>query len=255
MGWVLAAGLAAFALLTSTTLSAWTQATLRNTTDTAAAGKLAFTHAYTGGPCVGAAGVASVACPPTLGTAASPPASTADAITNNSTVATTQSVKGLSCGPVQLANSVTATDPMLVRNSVAFQQTDKWATTSAATFSGSGYAADVVGTTGSGLLGLLQANFSIGLWFKAGDAQGGGLLSLDNSVSSAASAAGLPSLWLDTAGKVHFAVSSTLGITQRTSTTAYASGWHFAVLTVSQPVLVATINLYVDGTSRPARPA
>jgi len=232
----------------SGTLSAWTSATVTNPANQAGAATVAIKHAYTGGPCTGSAGVTTVACPPSLGTASSPPATVSDTITNTGTSAVTQTVTGASCGVVQFANAVAPTDPLLPRNAVAFRSADPWGGTSAATFSGSGYATDPVGTTGSGLLGLLQSSFSFGVWFKAGDAQGGGLFSLSASPAKAVNAAGAnPTLWLDTAGKVNASVATTLGRAQVQSTLTYGSGWHFAVVTVSTVVLAATVTLYVDG--------
>ncbi len=244
---------AALALLglatgTSGTLSGWTSAVVTNSTDTAAAGTLAVTHAHTGGPCVGGPRTATVACPGSLAPSSGAPASAGDTITNDSGRAITQSLAAASCGPVRFANTQQAGDPLLARNAVAFQQADPWGTTSSAQFSGSGYATDIVGTNGSGLLGLLSNNYSLGVWFNASDAQGGGLLSLSSSLSNGSGAAN-PALWLDQNGKVRYAVSSTLGTTQGASSSSYSSGWHLAVLTVSKAVLgvTMTITLYVDG--------
>nr|WP_246319273.1 LamG domain-containing protein [Nocardioides kongjuensis] len=140
---------------------------------------------------------------------------------------------------------------MLPRNSVAFRQADPWGTTAAATFSGSGYATDIVGTNGSGLLGLLSNSYSIGVWFKAADSQGGGLFSLDASLSNATSATGNPMVWLDTTGHVGFSANGTLGLNITGSSPAsYGSGWHLAVLTVDTTgviTLTKTVKLYVDG--------
>lgn len=246
--------LAALALLglamgTSSTRSGWTSGVVTNSTDTAAAGTLAVTHASSGGPCVGGPRTATVPCPGSLAPSAGAPASAVGTITNNSGSAITQSLTAGSCAPVRFANTQQATDPLLARNAVVFQQPDPWGTTSSAQFSGSGYATDIVGTSGSGLLGLLANNYSIGVWFNASDAQGGGLLSLSGSLSNGSGAAN-PALWLDQNGKVRYAVSSTLGTTQGASSTSYSSGWHHAVLTVSKAVLgvTMTITLYVDGS-------
>lgn len=233
---------------TAGTRSGWTSGTVANATDTAAAGTLSVTHAYTGGPCVGGPRAATVSCPATLAPATGAPASAADTITNTSGRAITQGLTAGSCAPVRFANTQQASDPLLARNTVGFQQSDPWGTTSAAQLSGSGYATDIVGTNGSGLLGLLSNNYSFGVWFNASDAQGGGLLSLSSSPSNAAGAAN-PALWLDQNGKVRYAVASTLGTTQGVSSSSYGSGWHLAVVTVSKAVLgvTMTITLYVDG--------
>lgn len=250
------AALAALVLLrvgADSTLSGWASGSLTNSTDTVGAGRMVVNHAYASTTCTTTQRVATASCGPSLGVQASPPSSTSDTITNQGDVAVVQTVKGSSCAPAQLANVQQGTDPMLPRNGVAFQQADKWSGTSAATFSGNGYATDIVGTNGAGLLGLLQNDYSIGVWFKASDAQGGGLLSLGSSLSDTASTAGNPALWLDTTGRVNFAIKSTLGTTARASSGTYASGWHLAVLTVSTSILIGatvTATLYVDGTSQ-----
>lgn len=249
--WIVA--VAALALLglatgTSGTRSGWTSAVVTNSTDSAAAGSLVVTHAFTGGPCAGGPRRATIACPGSLAPSSGAPASAVDTITNGSGRAITQSLTAASCGPVRFANTQQASDPLLARNAVAFQQADPWGTTSAAQLSGSGYATDIVGTNGAGLLGLLSNNYSIGVWFNASDAQGGGLLSLSSSLSNGSGAAN-PALWLDQNGKVRYAVSSTLGTTQGASSSSYSSGWHLAILTVSKAVIgvTMTITLYVDG--------
>ncbi|TNM39488.1 LamG domain-containing protein [Nocardioides albidus] len=235
---------------TSGTLSGWSAASVGNTTDTAAAGMLSVTHAYGATTCAGGPRRTTVACPSTLTPATGAPASSTDAITNTSGRAITQSLTASSCAPVRFANSQQATDPMLPRNTVAFQRTDPWGTTAAASFSGSGYATDLVGTGGTGLLGLLSSSYTIGVWFRAEDAQGGGLISLDASRANATSGAGDPAVWLDTTGHVRFAASGTLGPVTGVSPAAYASGWHLAVITVDTTgviTLTKTVRLYVDG--------
>ncbi|GAA4099427.1 LamG-like jellyroll fold domain-containing protein [Nocardioides kongjuensis] len=236
---------------TSGTLSGWTVGSVANDTDTTAVGSLSVTHAYGATTCTGGPRTASVTCSPTLTPAAGAPASSTDAITNSSGRAITQSLTAASCAPVRHTNTQQASDPMLPRNSVAFRQADPWGTTAAATFSGSGYATDIVGTNGSGLLGLLSNSYSIGVWFKAADSQGGGLFSLDASLSNATSATGNPMVWLDTTGHVGFSANGTLGLNITGSSPAsYGSGWHLAVLTVDTTgviTLTKTVKLYVDG--------
>lgn len=245
---------AALALLvlatgTSGTRSGWTSAVVTNSTDTAAAGALSVTHSYTGGPCVGGPRTATIACPGSLAPSSGAPASAGGTITNDSGRTITQSLAAASCAPVRFANTQQASNPLLARNAVAFQQADPWGTTTSARLSGSGYATDIVGTNGTGLLGLLSSNYSLGVWFNASDAQGGGLLSLSSSLSNGSGAAN-PALWLDQSGKVRYAVSSTLGTTQGVSSASYGSGWHLAVLTVSKAALgvTMTVTLHVDGT-------
>ena len=232
-------------------LASFTAASVQNTVDTAINAGMAITHAYNSTTCVTTARMTTVACGGTLGTAASPAATRADSITNNGTSAVTQSVTAASCAVVQFANAKSATDPLLPRNTVAFQQTDKWGTTSAAGFSGSAYATDPIGTGGTGVLGLLQGSFSIGLWFKSSDSQGGGLMSLSSSLSNGSGSAN-PVVWLDQSGNVHAYASTTLAGTQIASSgTNYAdSAWHFVVLAVTTPLITTTLTLYVDGASK-----
>jgi hypothetical protein len=241
--------LALLALGTAGTRSAWTGAQLTNTDD-ALVSAMAITHAYNSTTCATTARSTTVSCPATLGTVASPTTTRTDAITNNGTVPVTQSVTGGSCAPVRFANTSSASDPLLPRNSVAFQQTDTWGTTSAAAFSGNGYATDLYGTTSVGLLGLLPTNFSMGVWFRTADSQGGGLLSLSSSLSNGGNGAN-PMLWLDQSGNVRAYVGTTLGTTVASGGTNFADGqWHFAVVVVSTVLVLTSITLYVDGASK-----
>lgn len=250
---VLLTGLVVLAVLAAgsgATRSGWAGGVVANSANTALGGAIAITHSYNATNCASTARVTSVACPSGLGTASSPAASRSDSITNNG-VAVTQKVTGVSCAPVAFANATSATDPLLPRNGVAFRQGDKWGTTSAAAFSGTGYATDPVGTSGSGLLGLLQSSFSIGVWFKTADSLGGGLLSLSASLSNGAGGPD-PVLWIDQTGNVHGYVATTLAGTQVASSgTNYADGaWHLAVLVVATPILLTAATLYVDGVNK-----
>jgi len=246
------AALGVLAVGATATHAGWASARVQNATSSTRTGALAITHAYAGGPCGLTARVSSVSCPGGLGTTAGPPSTRADTIAAGGSLAVAQTVSAASCGVVQFANATSSTDPMLPRNAVAFRQTDAWGGTAAAAFSGSGYATDVVGTGGGGLLGLLQKSYSFGVWFNAADTKGGGLISLDASLSNASSATADPALWLDSSGHVAFAGSGTLGPVTGASPGTYTSGWHFAVLTVNTTgvlTLTKSITLYVDGTS------
>ena len=231
--------------------ASFTAATVQNASDTTAMAAMAITHTYNSTSCVSTGRVTSVTCAGTLGTTATPAATRTDSIANNGSVAVTQSVTGASCAVVQFANSKSATDPLLPRNTVTFQQTDKWGTTDAAGFSGSAYATDSIGTGGGGVLGLLQGSYSIGLWFKASDSQGGGLMSLSTSLSNGSGGPN-PVVWLDQSGNLHAYATTTLGGTQIASSgTNYANGsWHFVVLAVTTPLITTTLTLYADGVSK-----
>ncbi|RNM13263.1 hypothetical protein EFL26_15720 [Nocardioides pocheonensis] len=250
---VLLAALSTLALLalgTAGTRSAWTAAQVTNASDDALVSQMALTHSYNSTTCATTARSTTATCPSTLGTVASPTTTRTDAITNNGTVAVTQSVTGASCAPVRFANGTSASDPMLPRNSVGFQQADTWGSTSAASFSGSGYATDLYGTTSVGFLGLLPTNFSMGVWFRTADSLGGGLLSLSASLSNGAGGAN-PMLWIDQSGNVKAYVATTLGTQIASSGTNYADGnWHFAVVVVSTVFLLTSVTLYVDGASK-----
>lgn len=250
---VLLAALSTLALLAlgaGGTRAGWTSAQLTNAPDDALVSHMALTHAYTSTSCGTTARSTTVSCPSTLGTGASPTTTQTDAITNNGTVTVTQSVTGASCAPVRFANATSASDPVLPRNSVAFQQTDTWGSTSAAAFSGSGYATDLLGTTSVGLLGLLPTNFSMGVWFRTADNLGGGLLSLSASLSNGGGGAN-PMLWLDQSGNVRAYVATTVGTQVASSGTNYGDGhWHFAVVVVSTVLVLTSVNLYVDGVSK-----
>lgn len=255
------AGLLAFALVTTGTRSGWTAAAVANSVDSAVTGTLAFSHTYgttncAAGPAVAATVTCGQSVLPTGPTVASPGTTAADTITNSGTLGPTrlsQSVSLPSCATVQLANSRASTDPMLPRYATTFQTSGPtaWgANTSAVTLDGTrGYAADIAGGTGGGLLG---STFAIGVWFKVpnGYTGGGGLLGLAASPTNGTSAAGLPALWLDSQGHVRFAVAGTLGTTATgVSAATYNDGnWHLAVLSVSTLVL-SVPTLYVDSTS------
>lgn len=250
---VLAAALALVVLTLGAgrTYSGWATGTLVNDAPSAQVAAVGVDHAYGSSSCSSTVRSSTATCTPGLGTTASPPASVSDSVSNTGSVAVTQSVNAASCAPVQLANAANASDPMLPRNGVAFQQADRWGTTSAVSLSGSGYATDVVGTNGSGVLGLLQSSYTIGVWFRSSDSQGGGLLSLSASASNGSGGAN-PALWLDSAGNVNGHVSTTVaGTDLHSSGVDYADGkWHYAALVVSTVALVGTsIVLYVDGGS------
>ena len=250
-GTCLAALLTVFAL-TSATQSGWAAGALTNTTDSAVTGALAFQHVGTATCSAGPAASSTTSCSgtvvPTSATSAAGAVTGTDLITANGTIAAarlTQSVQAPSCAPVQLANAKTATAPMLARYSTAFQQTDKWATTSAVGLSGSAYAAGVSTFSSA-------APVSLGVWFKVanGYANGGGLISLGASPSNVLSAAPPVAVWMTSTGRISMYVKGN-GATSSTTTTtaAYNNGsWHLAVLSVPTGSSAAPA-LYVDGTT------
>lgn len=256
----LAVGFLLFSLLAGVSRSGWTSASVGNSTDSALTGTLAFTHTYASTSCAaGPAVAATVSCAqsvlPTGPTVASPGASVTDTITNSGTLGPAklaQTVAVPSCATVQLANSRTSGDPMLPRYATTFQASGPpaWgANTSAVALDGTrAFAADVSGGTGGGLLG---STFAIGVWFKVanGYTGGGGLLGLAASPTTGTSASGVPALWLDSQGRVRYAIPGTLGLSSGVSAGTYNDGnWHLAVLSVST-LLLSVPTLYVDNTS------
>lgn len=255
----LAVALVAAAVLatgTSSTLSGWTAAVVANSGSDAANGSLAFSHSYPGGSCsITARGSGTVTCAGSVLPAATITpggVSATDTLTNNGTLAAARlasDVRALSCGPVSMANTKTAADPVLPRYGAAFAQTDPWGTAGAVTFSSNGYAADVVATNTGTLLG---SSYSLGVWFKvaSGYAGGGPLMSLAASPVDGSSTASSPMIWMDTAGKIRYRVTGTLGTSSSgVSAAAYNDGsWHLAILSVAA-VLLSTPTLYVDSAA------
>lgn len=241
---------------TRATLGGWASAVVVNTGSDAENGALAFTHTYPGGSCSALTrGSGTVPCAGSVlpGSAVTPGGvSATDTLTNGGTLSAARLVsdlRGVSCGPEQLANAKTAADPMLPRYDVAFEQGDPWGGSAAATFSNGAYAADVLPTVTGSLLG---ASYAFGVWFKVanGYAGGGPLMSLAVSPVDGSAVASSPMLWMDTAGKIRFRVSGTLGTSSSgVSAAAYNDGaWHLAILSVSA-VLVSTPTLYVDAAA------
>ncbi len=241
---------------TTGTRSAWTSAAVDNPGNNAASASLAFSHSYPSGSCSATARTAgTVSCaglPAPAAASTGSALSAVDTISNTGTLASGQLVsefRSPSCGPVQLANAKTATHPMLPRLGADFGATDPWGSAGAVTLSGGGYAADVVATDTSSLLG---SSYAVGVWFKVanGYSAGGPLVGLATSPVNGSSAAASPMLWMDTAGKIRFRVSGTLGTSASgVSAASYNDGsWHFTVLSVAA-ALTSTPTLYVDNAS------
>ncbi|MGO4258584.1 hypothetical protein [Marmoricola sp. RAF53] len=250
------AGLALAWAGTGTSLSGWTTASVTNSTNQAANASLAFTHSYPSGSCAStprSSGTLACAGTPAPGGAVTAGGVTAvDTITNTGTLTAAQLVsdfRATGCGPVRLTDTQNAAAAMLPRYAVSFQQNDPWGTTSAVTLGTGGYASSVWGTNTGTLLG---GSYSLGVWFKVANGYSGGgpLMSLAVSPVDSASTASSPMIWMDTAGKIRFRVTGTLGTSASgVSAAAYNDGsWHFAVLSIAA-VIVSTPTLYVDGAS------
>lgn len=250
---LLGVGLAMFWAASSGTLSAWTSAGVTNSTNTTGSKTLAFTHAYQSTSCSqGIRTSVTTSCSGSIAPTAATPSSGSitgtDTITNNGTYGASQlesAFSAPSCAPVKFDNSKTTGDPMLARYGTAFQQPDKWASTSAVSLTGTGYATDATATNTATLLG---GNYSIGVWFKVanGYASGGALMGLSASPSNATSAASSPLIWMGNNGKISYRISGTLGAATGTSSAAYNNGsWHFVVISVG----TLGISMYVDSAS------
>src|SRR5689334_19802087 len=108
---------------TSGSLSGWTAAQVNNGSNDAADASLAFSHSYPAGTCsltARTAGTVSCSSSPAPGGASTGSTLTAaDTITNNGTLRAAQLVsdfRAVSCAAQQLANTKTASDPMLPRS-------------------------------------------------------------------------------------------------------------------------------------------
>ncbi len=176
-------------------------------------------------------------------------ATTAQATTvsdSGSLAGTSTTLTKTTCGPVMLANSVTSSDPMLVRGStLSYAQTGPLTGSAGLGLSGgssgTGYAAEVTPTTYTATSAVSEA-----VWFKTTSTTGGTLMGFTDTPASSGATAWDKLLWVDNSGKVVFGVSSALTTTQLTSPARYNDGaWHLAVGTVS----LTGMSLSIDGTT------
>lgn len=202
--------------------------------DLGTAGYSPITAANTA-PCTGSLATGGTA--PATGTAA-----LATVVKNEGSLAATAAkVTKATCGPVSLANSVMATDPMLVRGSpVSYAQTGPLTGGTGLglnSTAGTGYAADVTSAAG-------PATFTEAVWFKTTTA--GTLLGFTDTPATNSPSDWDRMLWVDNSGYVVFGVQSTSKV-EVTSTSTYNNGsWHLAVGTLSSS---KGMVLYVDGSS------
>ncbi|MDQ2837466.1 MAG: LamG domain-containing protein [Actinomycetota bacterium] len=163
------------------------------------------------------------------------------------------SLSGVSCGPVQLLNTVAPTDPMLVRGGVGYAVAGPLTGSAGLSLDGvaasHSLASDVLSRNSAALLGN---SFSVAVWFKVSSGGNGPLIGFGSSPNDTAeSSSDYPAMWLDSTGKVRAGARSTLGSVIATSsgTTRYDDGaWHLAVMTISSAVLTITVSVYVDST-------
>ena len=146
-----------------------------------------------------------------------------------------------SCGPVQLANSATASDPMLIRGT-----TTSFAQAGPTSLSGSlglglsgtsGYAADIAGAPGPS-----TTSFTEVIWFKT--TTGGTLIGFTKTPSDYQPHDWDKMVWVDNAGHVVFAVASTLSVELTSSGTYNDGNWHLAVASLNTS---SGMSLSIDG--------
>ena len=161
--------------------------------------------------------------------------------------ATAASLTAGACGPIQLADSATSTDPMLVRGStLSYAQTGPLTGGTALGLSGtSAYAADVTSVSPP------TTGFSEAVWFKtatAGSTTGGTLMGFANSPSNFSVTTSDRMIWLDNTGHVVFGVARNAVQTFEATTAAKYNDalWHLAVATFSS---TTGMSLYVDAAA------
>ena len=247
-------------LLTSTTQGGLT-ASVTNSADTATSGRLAVAATPNTGPCdtaPTAMGSSTAACNATTLPATTPAtgtsAATSTTLSNTGTVtATAATLQAQSCGPVQLANSRTSGDPMLVRGGISYAQSAPPVSASSSLLLG--------GVDGLAVENSAQTinQTTIGIWFKVPTTSTGGpLLGLGSSPATGTETIGRV-LWLDGTGHLNFTFIDNLGGIHNTTTTATYrdNAWHFVAATLVYGLVLvvltpfATATLYIDGATGP----
>jgi hypothetical protein len=151
------------------------------------------------------------------------------------------------CGPVQQANSVDSTNPMIVRGAMTFnqQQITKLPGDNTMSYKGTnGYSVNTVSSAG------LQT-FSAGVWFRTSTA-GGSLFSWSTAPSVVATGHYDREVYLTSTGALAFATYPNNAAQVVTSPSTYTDdAWHFVAVTAQSAVTSNTsaIALYVDGQS------
>lgn len=238
---------------TSPALGGWTTGVVANADNRTGTGSLAFTVTGSAGACAQGVGTTTTlaapqACPGSLvGTRSVGNAGTATGAGLSATV------RGESCGTVQLADRLTPSAPLLPRRATSFRQPGPYGAGSSVTLgtsaSGSAYAASVQSETSTSANG---GRYGYGIWFRAAPGQGGTLFSFDASPTDTATA-GLDdrTLSLGTDGRLTFTVLRGLNLLQpapATTTATFADGaWHFAYVTMVVSGLTLTNTVHVDG--------
>jgi hypothetical protein len=183
-------------------------------------------------------------CTGTLFPAGSAPASgtgaTATLLTDKGSVAASalRLTKG-TCGAVQLANSKTGADPMLVRgNTLSYAQTGPLTASTGLGLSGSsGFAAEVKSAAA-------PTTFTEAIWFKA--AANGTLLGFTTTSTTISPTSADRMLWVDSTGHVVFGVTSGSAVELTSPAATYLdNNWHLAAGTVA----ATGMTLSIDGAT------
>ena len=165
---------------------------------------------------------------------------TATVVTDRGSLpATSTTLSKSGCGPIQLANSVNAADPMLVRGStLSYAQAGPLTGSTGLGLSGgatgTGFAADVTASAPTN-------KFTEVIWFKA--TTNGTLIGSTSTPSAYSPSNWDRMLWLDSTGHVVFAVypGSTVELTSPAS--SYLDGkWHMAAGSISTAGMVLSID-------------
>ncbi len=175
---------------------------------------------------------------------------TADGSLPTTTTGAGATLTAANCGPVRMANTATATDPMLVRGGVGYQAAGPLTNSAGITLDGVAANHSLLSNVSlQSSASLLGASFSAGVWFKVAGGRNGPLLGFGSSPNDTAeSTSDNPVMWLDSTGRLKAGVRSTLGSVIATSSAAYTdNAWHFAVMTVTSGVLTISMTIYVDG--------
>jgi Concanavalin A-like lectin/glucanases superfamily len=249
----LTAFLAIACMLTQSASSAFT-ASVNNTVNAAGSGTTFLTNsngtvqctsvpsgsvipATTNFPCAGSQFPATVA---TTGNTVGSELLTASGTANFASV----NYDATACGPIQLANTATATNPLIPRQTVVYAQTGPTALTGSGATGFNGTNTMAVGTV---LTAGIQ-DFTIGIWFKT-SVIGGALIEFGTSSSDVGSSQYDRHLYFDSAGRVVFGVYPG-GVQTLVSPAAYNDGnWHYAVASLKSAVTSTTARkrLYIDG--------
>jgi hypothetical protein len=245
---------------------------ITNTTNGTGSGTLLYTHTYAGGTtscssvpatAVTISSMSSFTCPggnqPSAAVPSSGSSSATDAIQYRGTAPAarvTQTVSAASCGPVQLANAVNATNPMVARYGTSFAPTSGprpgFGSIAVDGANPGGYESAVVSQVQPNPSVSLGNTYGLGVWFKTSSTAGGSLLGIGSSPMNVAGGNDRI-LYMNPTGQIVF-VQNSSGNATTTPASYNDGGWHFAYVTMSQVNvlffgLTSTTMLSVDGVA------